>query len=81
MACADGVAGWPGTEPYDRVIATAAVLVGRLPYARVRQTRPGGLILTPWVDHGKPVRTRCGLTLTAESQRIWLGEPANTIDG
>jgi len=48
VVCADGVAGWPDTAPYDRVICTAAVIAGRLPYSWVQQTRPGGLILTPW---------------------------------
>ncbi|MGH3885577.1 MAG: methyltransferase domain-containing protein [Pseudonocardiaceae bacterium] len=48
VVCADGAAGWSGTAPYDRVICTAAVVAGRLPYAWVEQTRPGGLILTPW---------------------------------
>ncbi len=30
------------------MICTAAVVAGRLPYAWIEQTRPGGLILTPW---------------------------------
>jgi protein-L-isoaspartate(D-aspartate) O-methyltransferase len=48
VVCADGAGGWPGTAPYDRIISTAAVIAGCLPYAWVEQTRPSGLILTPW---------------------------------
>jgi protein-L-isoaspartate O-methyltransferase len=33
--------------PFDRVIATAAAQLGRVPYAWVEQTRPGGVIVTP----------------------------------
>lgn len=44
----DGVAGYRPRAPYDRVIATAAVLAGRIPHAWIEQTRPGGLVLTPW---------------------------------
>lgn len=32
---------------WDRVIATAGVHVGRLPYGWVRHTRPGGIVLAP----------------------------------
>ncbi|MGH3931514.1 MAG: methyltransferase domain-containing protein [Pseudonocardiaceae bacterium] len=48
VVCADGAKGWAATAPYDRLVATAAVLAGQLPYTWVEQTRPGGLILTPW---------------------------------
>ncbi|MGH3510863.1 MAG: methyltransferase domain-containing protein [Pseudonocardiaceae bacterium] len=44
----DGVDGYPPGAPYDRIIATAAVRAGRLPYPWVQQTAPGGMILTPW---------------------------------
>jgi protein-L-isoaspartate(D-aspartate) O-methyltransferase len=44
---ADGAAGWAPNAPYDRVIVTAAVKLGRLPYAWVRQARPGAVILAP----------------------------------
>lgn len=40
----DGLWGRPSRAPYDRVIATCAVR--RIPYTWVRQTKPGGIILT-----------------------------------
>jgi methyltransferase of ATP-grasp peptide maturase system len=39
----DGLLGHPRRAPYDRTIATCAVR--RIPYAWVRQTKPGGIIL------------------------------------
>ncbi|MGH8571296.1 MAG: methyltransferase domain-containing protein [Gammaproteobacteria bacterium] len=47
VGCADGAAGWPAGAPFDRIIVTAAVKLGRVPYAWVEQTTPGGIILTP----------------------------------
>lgn len=46
VVCADGAGGHPPSAPYDRIIATCSVR--RLPYAWVEQTRPGGIVLTPW---------------------------------
>ncbi|MCK8679210.1 methyltransferase domain-containing protein [Streptomyces lichenis] len=43
---ADGEAGWAGEAPYDRVLSTAAVTT--VPYAWVAQTRPRGIIVSPW---------------------------------
>lgn len=46
FATGDGLAGWPGQAPFDWVCATCAV--DRIPAAWLDQTRPGGVILTPW---------------------------------
>jgi protein-L-isoaspartate(D-aspartate) O-methyltransferase len=48
VVTADGALGYPRGAPYDRVIATAAC--EQIPYPWVMQTRPGGLILTPWAN-------------------------------
>ncbi len=43
----DGATTVPADRPWDRVIATAAVPLGRLPYGWVEHTRPGGVIIAP----------------------------------
>ncbi|MGA5817829.1 methyltransferase domain-containing protein [Kitasatospora sp. NPDC094028] len=48
IVCGDGSRGWDADAPYDRVVATCSVK--EVPYAWVRQARPGGVILTPWYD-------------------------------
>jgi protein-L-isoaspartate(D-aspartate) O-methyltransferase len=47
VVCGDGAAGWPAGAPFDRIIVTAAVKLGRVPYAWVEQAASGGLILAP----------------------------------
>ncbi|GLZ12096.1 protein-L-isoaspartate O-methyltransferase [Actinomadura sp. NBRC 104425] len=76
----DGADGHAPGAPYDRIIATAAVQ--HIPYAWVEQTRPGGLILTPWgtaYDNGALVRltvdeygTAHGLFIDNTVAFMWL---------
>ncbi|MBQ0867611.1 protein-L-isoaspartate(D-aspartate) O-methyltransferase [Streptomyces sp. RK75] len=46
LVVGDGTRGFPERAPYDRVSSTAAVF--RVPHAWVAQTKPGGVIVTPW---------------------------------
>ncbi len=46
MITGDGAGGCLEGAPFDRVLSTVAV--PQVPYAWVAQTRPGGLVLTPW---------------------------------
>ena len=45
VICGDGAAGHPSSAPFDRILATATVRLGELPYAWVQQTAPGGQTL------------------------------------
>lgn len=51
----DSTEGWAPAALYDPVIATYAV--GRIPWAWVEQTKPGGRILTPWGRLGRVTLT------------------------
>jgi len=42
----DGTSGYPPKALYDRVLSTAAVY--QVPHAWIAQTRPGGVVVTPW---------------------------------
>lgn len=71
---ADGAGGVPENGPYDRVIATAAART--VPYAWVEQTRPGGVLLTPWgnaYDNGSLLRLIVDAEGTAAGRVV--GEP------
>ena len=46
LVVGDGALGHPANAPYDRVHATFGVR--HVPWAWVEQTRPGGVIVTPW---------------------------------
>lgn len=43
----DGVLGDPHGAPFDRIISGISVFAGRVPYAWVKQARPGGVIVVP----------------------------------
>ncbi|MER6302502.1 methyltransferase domain-containing protein, partial [Kitasatospora sp. NPDC001539] len=64
LICADGSLGWQHRQPYDRIISTCAVR--RVPRAWIDQTRPGGLVLTPW---DSPMLCWGLLRLTVERDR------------
>jgi len=58
----DGAAGDESSAPYDRVQATYAVR--RIPPAWIEQTRPGGLIVAPWVTPFTHIGAVARLTVT-----------------
>jgi protein-L-isoaspartate O-methyltransferase len=69
----DGAHGHPGRAPFDRVLSTVAA--PRVPYAWVAQTRPGGLVVTPWGSAYKPVGL---LSLTVGADGTATGGLVNT---
>lgn len=71
----DGTLGHRPHAPYDRVIATAAV--HEVPYAWVEQSRPGGVILVPWVASFHPDEPLATLKVRADgTAQGRFGSPA-----
>ncbi|MGH3916191.1 MAG: methyltransferase domain-containing protein [Pseudonocardiaceae bacterium] len=68
----DGARGYHKRAPFDRVMSTAAVF--RVPYAWVAQTRPGGMVVTPWSSTYKPAGL---LSLTVGEDGIATGGLVN----
>jgi protein-L-isoaspartate O-methyltransferase len=69
----DGAQGDPTGAPFDRVLSTVAA--PRVPYAWVAQTRPGGLVLTPWSSAYEPAGL---LSLTVRPEGTATGGLINT---
>ncbi|WP_245679470.1 methyltransferase domain-containing protein [Actinomadura hibisca] len=52
LVLGDGAEGWQEGAPYDRVHVTAGV--SQVPYSWIEQTRPGGVIVFPWMPEFEP---------------------------
>jgi protein-L-isoaspartate(D-aspartate) O-methyltransferase len=69
----DGAPGCPEAAPFDRVISTVAA--PQVPYAWVAQTRPEGLVVTPWNSAYQPAGL---LSLTVAPNGTATGGLVNT---
>jgi protein-L-isoaspartate(D-aspartate) O-methyltransferase len=69
----DGAQGYPARAPFDRVLSTVAA--PQVPYAWVRQTRSGGLVVTPWSSAYEPAGL---LSLTVNDDGTATGGLVNT---
>ncbi len=69
----DGARGYPDQAPFDRVLSTVAA--PRVPYEWVAQTRPGGLVVTPWSSAYEPAGL---LSLTVQPDNTATGGLVNT---
>ncbi len=78
MLLADGATAQAAAGSVDRVIATAAVQLGRLPYALVRQAGPrrlwdeAAVAYRWWVQQGRPPIESWRWTVTSHRQRLGL---------
>jgi protein-L-isoaspartate O-methyltransferase len=69
----DGACGHPAGAPFDRVLSTVAA--PRVPYEWVAQTRPAGLVVTPWSSAYKHAGL---LSLTVQPDGSATGGLVNT---
>jgi protein-L-isoaspartate(D-aspartate) O-methyltransferase len=69
----DGAHGDRDRAQFDRVLSTVAA--PRVPYAWIEQTRPGGLVVTPWYSAYKPAGL---LSLTVQPNGTATGSLVNT---
>ena len=69
----DGALGCPEAAPFDRVLSTVAA--PRVPNAWVAQTRPRGLVVTPWTSAYQPAGL---LSLTVAPDGTATGGLVNT---
>ena len=69
----DGACGHPAGAPFDRVLSTVAA--PWVPYAWVAQTRPGGLVVTPW---GSAYKHAGLLSFTVHADGSAIGGLVNT---
>jgi protein-L-isoaspartate(D-aspartate) O-methyltransferase len=70
----DGALGCPQAAPFDRVLSTVAA--PQVPHAWVAQTRPGGLVVTPWTSTYQPAGL---LSLTVGADGTATGGLVNTV--
>jgi protein-L-isoaspartate O-methyltransferase len=75
LVVADGALGHPDGAPYDRVLATVAV-IGPVPYPWIEQTRPGGLVITPW---GTDFCNGALLRLNVDADGVGVGRFHQTV--
>lgn len=73
LGTADGVAGWPGHAPYDRLIATCGVPT--IPIAWVDQVCPGGAILSDVQPSGASALVRLQVHPDRTATGHFLGYP------
>ena len=69
----DGAQGYPAGAPFDRVLSTVAA--PRVPYPWVSQTRPGGLVVSPWSSAYDPAGL---LSMTVEADGRATGGLVNS---